>query len=75
MLDHALRRWRKDKGVTLADLAERVRVKPSHLSEIERGRNTPSLALAAKLSRETAGTDGKPIVPLDAFVRPEEVAQ
>ena len=67
--DHALRTWRKDKGVTLAALAVRVGVTPSHLSEIENWKNEPSLELAAKLSRETVDDTGAPVVPLDAFVQ------
>lgn len=59
---HPLRRWRDAKRVTLADLARRVGVSPSHISEIERGINAPSLELAAKLSRETS-------VPIVDFVR------
>lgn len=59
---HALRQWRKDTQKTLAELAGVVGVTPSHLSEIERGLNEPSLALAAKLSRETG-------IPIDSFVR------
>lgn len=69
MSDHALRRWRKDRGITLAALASRVGgVTPSHLSEIEKRNNTPSIELAAKLSRATADEKGIPAVPLDAFV-------
>jgi transcriptional regulator with XRE-family HTH domain len=70
MSDHALRLWRKANGVTLATLAARVGVEPSHLSEVENGHNTPSIKLAAKLSRETGGA-----VPLDAFVPRTEAAE
>lgn len=54
---HPLRRWRLRNGVTLEKLASRkgVGVSPSHLSEIERGLNSPSLDLAASLSRATGG--------------------
>lgn len=65
---HALRRWRKKNDMTLTELAERVGVTASHLSEIENGRNTPSLELAAKLSRITADKTGRPAVPLTEFV-------
>lgn len=53
--DHPLRAWRKSQApkVTLATLAARVGVTPSHLSEIETGNNEPSLALAITLSKET----------------------
>ncbi len=66
--EHALRRWRKENKVTLSTLAGRMAVSASHLSEIECGRNGPSLELAAKLSRET-------LIPLDAFVRLPEAAE
>lgn len=59
---HPLREWRKEKGVTLSEVAAMVAVTPSHLSEIERGLNEPSLALAARLSKATE-------IPLDRFVK------
>lgn len=61
---HELRNWRKAEKITLKVLAGQVGVQASHLSEIERGQNTPSLQLAAKLSRISG-------VPLEAFVRPD----
>lgn len=53
---HPLRDWREKQTpkVTLSVLAEQVSVTPSHLSEIETGKNTPSLDLAIKLSRITS---------------------
>jgi transcriptional regulator with XRE-family HTH domain len=51
--NHPVRRWRKDNGKTLSALAGKVGVTPSHLSEIERGLNHPSLDLTAKLKAET----------------------
>lgn len=66
--DHELRRWRKAEKITLTALAGRVGVRASHLSEIENWKNEPSLALAAKLSRETS-------IPLDKFVKQREAAQ
>ena len=55
--NHPLRRWRRNKGLNLKQVAdsEGVGVSPSHLSEIERGRNKPSLDLAVRLSRATGG--------------------
>ena len=67
MDQHPLRTWRKANGKTLADVAEDVSVTPSHLSEIERGLNEPSLALAARLSKATD-------IPLDKFVKHTEAA-
>lgn len=72
---HPLRQWRDDHEVTLATLAGAVGVTPSHISEIERRLNTPSLDLAAKLSRATADESGVPAVPLEKFIRPVEAAQ
>jgi transcriptional regulator with XRE-family HTH domain len=63
--NHPLRRWRKDRDVTLAALAGKVGVTPSHLSEIERGSNTPSLELAAKLSQATTDEAGHVVVPIE----------
>lgn len=62
---HPLRRWRREKGLRLAQVAEfeGVGVSPSHLSEIERGNNKPSLDLAARLSKATGGE-----VKLEEFV-------
>jgi len=48
--------------MTLTKLAESVGVAPSHLSQIETGLRSPSLDLAAKLSRITK-------IPLEEFVR------
>ncbi|MES2602130.1 MAG: helix-turn-helix transcriptional regulator [Pseudomonadota bacterium] len=50
---HPLRDWRRQNGITLQALAEKVGVTQSHLSEIENGNNDPSFGLAIKLSRET----------------------
>lgn len=63
--DHPLRRWRQSKELTLQQLIELagVDVSPSHISEIERGNNKPSLDLAAKLSRATDGA-----VKIEEFV-------
>lgn len=72
---HPLRLWRKANHITLAALAIKAGVTPSHLSEIENGNNTPSLELAAKLSRATTGADGVPAVPLTEFVPQAEAAQ
>lgn len=57
---HPLRRWRKENGVTLASLAIEVGVTPSHLSEIERGRNGASVDLLRRLTKATGGAVGLP---------------
>lgn len=60
--DHPLRRWRVSRGLNLAqvvvqikEIDDTIKVSSSHLSEIERGKNTPSLALAARISKVTGG--------------------
>lgn len=51
---HPMKSWRRaNDRMTLAELAAKVGVTPSHLSEIENGKNEPSLELAVRLSRET----------------------
>jgi transcriptional regulator with XRE-family HTH domain len=50
---HPVRRWREDTGTTLAQLAGRVNVTPSHLSEIERGLSDLSTGLARRISAAT----------------------
>jgi len=58
LVQHPLRRWRKENGVTLASLASEVGVTPSHLSEIERGRNGASVDLLKRLAKATGGEVG-----------------
>ena len=73
---HPLRLWRDRNDVTLAALATDVEVTPSHLSEIERGLNRPSIELAARLVRASgklAKTDGD-AVKIEDFVAPEQPA-
>lgn len=72
---HSLRRWRQSNGVTLAVLADRIGVTPSHLSMIETGNKVPSLDIADKLSRETVDENGIPAVPLTEFVPPKVGAE
>lgn len=49
-LGNALRQLRKTKGLTLAELAERVDSHVGNLSRIERGTAKPSLALLYRLA-------------------------
>jgi transcriptional regulator with XRE-family HTH domain len=46
-----LRTVRKQRGLTLEDLAERTGLTKSYLSKIERSRSTPSIATAIKVAR------------------------
>lgn len=74
-MQHPLKIWRQRQTpkVTLAALAQRVGVTPSHLSEVENYKNEPSLDLADRLSRETAIEIGAFVIPAD--VRQREGAQ
>lgn len=67
--EHPLRAWRhrQEPRKTLSDVAEKVGVTPSHLSEIENWNNEPSLELTAKLA-ELADLD------MRAFVKQAESA-
>ena len=46
-----LRAVRRQRGMTLDDLAERTGLTKSYLSKIERSRSTPSIAVAIKVAR------------------------
>lgn len=46
-----LRPVRKERGLTLEQLAERTGLTKSYLSKIERGHSTPSIAVALKVAR------------------------
>ncbi len=61
---HPLRRWRAANDVTLAALAKKTGVTASHLSELERGLDRPSLDVAQKLSAATVDATGSPAVLL-----------
>ncbi|MFJ4620389.1 helix-turn-helix domain-containing protein [Streptomyces sp. NPDC088812] len=45
----AVRRLRRERGLSLSELAERVNYSKSHLSNVEHGRKRPNRELAAKL--------------------------
>jgi transcriptional regulator with XRE-family HTH domain len=60
---HPLYHWRQQNGrMPLQKLAGEVGCTQSHLSEIENGKNDPSLELAVKLSRATG-------IPVEKFSR------
>jgi transcriptional regulator with XRE-family HTH domain len=61
-----LRRVRKDRGVTLTDLAERTGISKSTLSRLENGQRRPSLELLLPLAQAYR-------VPLDDLVGAPEV--
>lgn len=74
---HALEIAEKKLGVTLETLADKTGLTKSYLSKVERGLNTPSIAVALKLakalnvqveelfSEESDGVDGYSIVRRD----------
>lgn len=66
---HPFRAWRKENGLSLAAVAAKAGTTASHLSEIERGLDRPSLRLAARLSGLTEGG-----VPIGAFDGPKRLA-
>jgi len=49
MNEHPLRQWRKKNNIILADFAERVQSTASSISRIERGVQSPSLALLVRI--------------------------
>ena len=46
-----VRIWREHRRLTLGELADRASIAPSHVSEIEAGREPGSAAVLAKLAR------------------------
>jgi transcriptional regulator with XRE-family HTH domain len=59
--NHPLTIWRKENGLPMQALADKVECAQSFLSQIENGKRQPSLKTAAKLSKETG-------LPIEAFV-------
>ena len=62
--DHVLRVLREQAGMTLAQLALRCDVSASHLSMIEGGRRTPSVAVLMKVAHALN------LVELEALLAP-----
>jgi transcriptional regulator with XRE-family HTH domain len=46
-----MRAYREGRGWTLAEMADRVGVSPGHLSRIERGQKSPSVALLGRCAK------------------------
>lgn len=57
-----LRDWREKEGLTQADIAAKVGVHVQYVSDIERGKKTPSLSLARKFRDISGG-----LVSLDSI--------
>lgn len=60
---HALKVWRKENGITQADLAEMLGIGLWMVNAIETGRRVPSFALVEKIVSTTGGA----IQPNDLF--------
>jgi transcriptional regulator with XRE-family HTH domain len=67
--EHPLRTWRQSHKPrkTLSEVAGKVGVTPSHLSEVENWKNEPSLGLTAELCKITG-------IDMKAFVKQAESA-
>ncbi|HOM98595.1 MAG TPA: XRE family transcriptional regulator [Acetomicrobium sp.] len=52
MLGERIRRLRKEMGMSVTELARRVKTSPSYISEIEKGEKTPSLNLLVRIAKE-----------------------
>lgn len=68
MEEHPLRTYRREQRMTLESLAGEAGTTKETLSRIELGARTPSLSLAARLSRATG-------LPIEIFVKAEEAAE
>ena len=51
VVENIIRKYRAEAGLTQDELAQRVNVSRQSIISIERGRYTPSLALALKFAR------------------------
>ncbi len=72
---HPLRRYRQEKGLTLEQLAERVRVSEATLSRIETGLQNPGLDILRRLVDAT-GIDPSELRPdLAEAMRPSEARE
>jgi transcriptional regulator with XRE-family HTH domain len=52
---HPLRKYRRDTGISLEDLAKETNVHKSSISRIERGKQSPSIALMRRLIEASKG--------------------
>ena len=52
MLGERIRRLRKEMGMSVTELARRVKTSQSYISEIEKGEKTPSLNLLVRIASE-----------------------
>ena len=57
-----VRVWRRHRGLTLGELADRAGIAPSYLSEIETGRKPGSVAALGKLA-EALGVELDDVAP------------
>ena len=52
---NALRTWRRQNGLTIEQMAERLRVSTGSLSRIERGEQWPDREFFERMTTETGG--------------------
>ena len=55
-MEHALRTYRRERGLSLNSLANQAGTTKATLSRIELGRQTPSAGLIARIRDATGGT-------------------
>lgn len=61
---NALRKWRKNAGLTLDDAAKVLECSPGYISLLERKKNLPSVKLLLRIRKKT-----NDMVGLDDFVK------
>ena len=70
-----IRKLRKEKGITLNEMAEKTGISINYLSRVERGKTNPSVGILKRISNvlgvSLLGLGGE---PLQNSVRPQEVA-
>ena len=57
MLGERIRRLRKEMGMSVTELARRVKTSPSYISEIEKGEKTPSQFIGQNSEELRTGID------------------
>ncbi len=66
-----LREWRRERLLTMADLATAAKVTEKTIGEIERGRARPQLRTMRKIT-EVLGVDPKDVTEFAAALAPED---
>lgn len=63
-----LRRWRKARGLTQRELADRVGSDQSIICRLEKGETSPDLAVAIRLAKLAKDLGGKGRLPVDMWL-------